>query len=254
MAPADTLPFVLFLLLGATEAAGQRPERSRLFEITDNSFLIEEAFNQEPRIFQNILLASRRDGVTEMKFTQEFPLGSQRHQLSYDLPFEGEDRVRLGDIVINYRYQALDETARQPAFAPRLSLVLPTGEENAGGAGRLGVETNLPFSKQLGDLYLHANAGARLRPREDLLTPFVGGSVILRVRSELNLMLESLAEWEESVSAARATSWTVSPGLRAGFDVGRDAQVVLGASVPIGLADASGVGMLVYLSYELPFR
>src|SRR5918992_1369706 len=104
--------------------------------IEDNSFLIEEAYNQEPGVVQHIFNTlynndSRRRGWT-FSFTQEWPVFSQDHQFSYTIPtyhlVEGSDRLYgIGDVLLNYRYQALEEGELKPAFAPRFSLVLPTG-------------------------------------------------------------------------------------------------------------------------------
>ena len=79
-------------------------------------------------------------------FTQEWPLFSQRHQFSYTIPFsftrEGRDHQDgVEDIVLNYRLQALEESEWLPAFAPRFSLLLPTGSRDEGtGSGVVGFQ------------------------------------------------------------------------------------------------------------------
>ena len=63
--------------------------------IQDNSFLIEEAYNQGPGVVQHILNvlhgASRHTGAKNddlsFVFTQEWPAFSQTHQLSYTVPY-----------------------------------------------------------------------------------------------------------------------------------------------------------------------
>ena len=76
------------MLAASTAHAQTTPARaSRPFEILDNSFLVEEAFNQEAGVFQNIVTAARADASWELGFTQEWPVGTQRHQLSYTAPF-----------------------------------------------------------------------------------------------------------------------------------------------------------------------
>jgi hypothetical protein len=99
-----------FVLCASTmiEAAEPKP----IDTIEDNSFLIEEAYNQEPEVVQHIFNAvynndSRRRRWT-FNFTQEWPVFSQDHQFSYTIPsyhlVEGSDRVYgLGDIQLNYR-------------------------------------------------------------------------------------------------------------------------------------------------------
>ena len=119
---------------------------------------MEEAFNQEPGIFQNIFGVHIVDGGEwEAAFTQEWPLRTQTHQLSFtfsSLAVNGA--AGLGDLMINYRWQASTEEGSRPAFSPRLSLILPTGNASEGlGSGGPGWQVNLPVSKQFGDTYLH---------------------------------------------------------------------------------------------------
>ena len=59
--------------------------------IQDNSFFIEEAYNQEPGVVQHIfnLPIDFTNGSREIapSFTQEWPVFSQTHQFSYTIPF-----------------------------------------------------------------------------------------------------------------------------------------------------------------------
>ena len=143
--------------------------------IEDNSFLIEEAYNQEPGVVQHIFTAryindSRRRGW-EFSFTQEWPIFSQNHQFSYTirsyhLVENGDRQNGLGDVLLNYRYQLLEEDEAKPAFAPKFSLILPSGSRRRGtGDGVVGYEWGLPFSKKVtGQLALHANFGLTYLP------------------------------------------------------------------------------------------
>src|ERR1044071_3803427 len=136
--------------------------------IQDNSFFIEEAYNQEPGVVQHIfnLSIDFTNGSREItpSFTQEWPVFSQTHQFSYSIPYIfTEDDNGMEDMRLNYRLQAFMEGERTPAFAPRFSLVLPTGDPDKDlGVGSVGYETNLPFSKIVSDRWtLHFNAGMR---------------------------------------------------------------------------------------------
>jgi hypothetical protein len=51
-------------------------------KLEDNSFLVEEAYNQPDRVVQHILAAAAAEGTTGLSFTQEWPLGGRKHQLS----------------------------------------------------------------------------------------------------------------------------------------------------------------------------
>jgi DtxR family Mn-dependent transcriptional regulator len=264
---------VVWLLTVATAAAQAAPQ-ARAFEIMDNSFLVEEAFNQEPGIFQNIFGATRVGGEWFASFTQEWPVVSQKHQFSFVLPFASlEDTSGIGDVLLNYRNQLWTEAPGRPAFSPRVSLVLPTGDDRRGfGDGSLGLQVNLPFSKQRHDFYFHWNAGFTLLPGvpsdrfppliavDDvaLFTPAASGSAIWRVRPMLNLMLESVLEWPEELIAPgrtdRFTAFTLAPGARGGWDVGAH-QLILGAAVPITwTGGSSDAGVFLYFSYEMPFN
>lgn len=252
-------------------AQAQAEAKAAPFAITDNSFLVEEAFNQEPGIFQNIAGFYRIDNAWAFGFTQEWPVVSQAHQLSYSLSLSGDDAsgTGFGDSLINYRYQALLEGPGRPAVSPRVSLILPTGSAVDGrGAGSAGLQLNLPVSKQTGDWYWHGNAGLTWLPRADafeaeddrplnLQSPFLAGSGIYRLRPMFNLMLESVLvfdEEEDGAGTTRRRSFTLSPGARTGWDLG-DAQLVVGAAIPIVWSGGeSSPGLFLYGSYELPFR
>jgi len=171
----------------------------------------------------------------------------------------------------------LMEGERTPAFAPRFSLVTPTGDVSKGfGHERLGYEINLPFSKIVSErVTLNFNAGGALFPDvndRDLWNYNLGGSVIYAVSRDFNLMLEAVAFWEQDVAdfaeilpappttndLARRIDRTLtalfSPGARYAFNLPNDLQIVVGAAAPIGLtSDSPDWGLFFYLSFEHPF-
>jgi hypothetical protein len=256
---------LLGLLLAATTAAtaaAQTPAGPRPFAITDNSLLVEEAFNQEAGVVQSVLFLQRPHGREwSLEFTQEWPLGGQRHQLSYTLPLEaikppGADDydVARGTIALHYRYQLADEGSGPFAVSPRVSLLIPRGDI----ADQWGVQLNLPVSKQVGDVYAHMNAG--------LTVDAVGssgraarwhaaGSLIYRVLPMVHVLVESVYRADEHETlAGREDGWLISPGARVGFNLG-DHQLVLAAAVPVGLLnDYDTQDFIAYISYELPFK
>lgn len=268
--------FVLWIAF-ASAVSAQTPQpapapvrRAEAFAIVDNSFLVEEAFNQEAGIFQNIFGAVRGGGQWAAGFTQEWPVGSQKHQFSYTTTWlDSGSHIGFGDLMINYRYQALMEGPGRPAFSPRVSVILPTGSSGRGlGVGSPGVQVNLPFSKQTGEFYWHWNGGLTWHPDvegvtgdlaiiEDTASAFLAGSGIYRLRPMLNLMLESVVNFDEEVTGRgsnRATSFTLSPGVRGGWNLG-DHQLILGIAAPITWADDErDAAAFFYVSYELPFK
>jgi hypothetical protein len=185
-----------------------------------------------------------------------------RHQLSYSLSADSvSSKTGFGDVLLNYRYQALEEGPGHPAFSPRVSLIVPSGSGAAGG-GEGGMQINLPVSKQRGDFHFNGNGGFTWLPRgdrADLVSPSLAGSVIYRLRPMFHLMLESVAGFDAGDapdgSVERTPSFTLSPGVRGGWNVAEDAQVILGFAVPITRASGeSSAGVFLYFSYELPFK
>src|SRR5436189_3608538 len=122
--------------------------------IADNSFLIEEAYNQERGVVQHISAWQRslRSAGWSFTFTQEWPVGTQTHQFSYTIPVQRTERpsaTGLGDAALNYRYQ-LRGAEQRVAIAPRLSMLLPTGSPARGlGTGHVGVQLDMPVSVSL---------------------------------------------------------------------------------------------------------
>jgi hypothetical protein len=242
---------VIATVPAAAQPAPKVPDPAE-WKITDNSFLVEEAFNQEAGIVQNIFGFQRltiRDW--QFTFTQEWPAPGTRHQLSYTIPVQALGGTSgLGDVLINYRLQALEEGDGRPAFAPRVSAILPTGSR-AAGAGTHGVQVSLPFSKRRDDFYFHWNGGVTWQWTGDgdlLTSPVAAGSIIYRARQMLNLMLETVIASSQHVVAT-----TISPGVRGGWNVSDDKQIVIGAAVPIThSAGETSHGLFLYFSYEGP--
>ena len=271
------LQVIVLVVTIRAHAAEKRP----IDVIEDNSFLIEEAYNQEAGVVQHVFTAtfnndSRRRGWS-FNFSQEWPVFSQDHQFSYTIPsyhlIDGADRIYgAGDILLNYRYQALEESEIKPAFAPRFSLILPTGDRDRGtGDGVVGYQWELPFSKKLGSrLAMHANLGltylprVRTRPggstaplsqRHSLVSYNLGASGIFALLPRFHLMLEWVGEFEESINdrgkERREFQPVISPGFRAAVVNEEKLQIVVGAAAPIGLnRRADNYGALLYLSIE----
>ncbi len=266
-----SLTFALFtLLICAHRAHAQTSGSSNTpFEVIDNSFLVEEAFNQDPGVFQNIFTWSRdRRGAWDMGFTQEWPLGGMTHQFSYTLPVSGGNNAsaHVGGVLLNYRYQLMEEGRGRPAIAPRVSVILPTGT-SADDSDRTGLQTNVAFSKQHRDLYFHWNAGftwihgvpvTSEDDRSNTLSPQLAASIVWRTAPMVQLMLENVVQFQQSVNpAARLTRdrfVTISPGFRRGWNIG-ERQVVVGAAVPVTIGNGDRTtAILLYGSYELPFK
>jgi hypothetical protein len=244
--------------------------------IMDNSFLIEEAYNQEAGIVQHIFngiysvdrISDTHQRRIDLSFTQEWPAWGQAHQLSYTVPYAfvreaGHWSDGIGDVLLNYRYQAFLNEQTLTAFSPRFSLVLPTGNERRGyGAGTLGYQWNLPFSTTFGDRwFVHANTGltflpeAGQEPTHDFLNYNLGASVIYCATDRFNLMLEWIGNWNNSATSSggvdRQFFSVISPGCRTAFNFDNGSQMVLGLAIPIAVTrSAPEIGAFLYFSFE----
>lgn len=244
--------------------------------IQDNSFLIEEAYNQEKGIVQHIntfsYFADSHDW--SYTFTQEWPVGGQRNQFSYTLSavrpgaFESEG-AGFGDAVLNYRYQAFGSGETRVAFSPRLSLILPSGDSDRGhGYGGTGVQTNLPLSVVLyPKLVSHWNAGTTYVPhardsagdRAGIWSYNAGQSLIWLANPRFNVMLETYILNAQTVTGPGKTDWSrtllLNPGVRWAYNFSNGLQIVPGLAVPIGIGPSAGEkGVFIYLSFEHPFQ
>jgi len=227
-----TLALLIALLAVTAVAADDGPA------IEDNSFLIEEAYNQDPRVVQHIFTyAHARDGSWFGSFTQEWPVGSQKHQLSYSLPI---DRDGIGDSELNYRYQLFGGDNSHVAIAPRVSLVLPANGD------KRGVDVMFPISviNSL-RLYTHYNLG--ITHTSDTRTT-AGFSAIYVMQPKVHAMLETLAQREHST-----TTLTISPGVRWAYDFKNGLQIVPGIAVPVTVRPEHERAVFLYLSFEHPF-
>jgi len=267
-------------LLGGSAAERPVGPRARPVDgIMDNSFLIEEAYNQEAGVVQHIAtvqysrqrLPGPDAAAWAFLFTQEWPVHGQRHQLSYTVPYSvaesgGARRSGWGDLLLNYRYQAIFDAATLTALAPRASVVLPTGNADRGfGDDTLGAQFNLPYSTTFGTRWFaHLNAGftwlpaAGPPPRRTLQHYNLGASLIYAVASDLHLLVECAGAWMEGADAAgRATrplAAVISPGVRKAWNLRGGRQVVVGLAAPMGVTAAAPLyGVFLYFSFEHPF-
>ena len=265
-----SLSTAALLALTASIADGQVAQQPRP-PVRDNSFLIEEAYNQEGRVVQHISVLSlaRRSSDWEYAFTQEWPARSQRHQLSVTVPIVNTaGATGVGDVALNYRYQLAFDDATGHALAPRLSVVLPTGDADQGrGTSSLGLQVNLPASWGLSrTIVTHWNLGGTWTPsarapgggRTATRDLGAGASAIWLAKRELNFMLEVVWAREEFAVAAdtrvaEESAW-LSPGLRVAIDFASGLQVVPGLAFPIGIGPSDGDRrVLFYLSFEHGF-
>jgi hypothetical protein len=268
---------LLPLLVCITISKGQEPVANKFSKaIEDNSFFLEEAYNQEFRIVQHINgLQYSLNGSNDLSyfFSQEWPVFSQKHQLSYTVGFASLNSGHesgLNDFMINYRYQ-LTGHDDFVTITPRFSLIIPTGNKDKGlGMGVWGYQTNLALSKRVSDAFVsHVNIGATLLPNVEITDTAdhtvlqhhygfnLGASVIWLATEKTNLMLEvvynSMRQANGMGEMYRFQTALLNPGVRHAFDL-KNLQIVPGISVPITITKNDiNAGVFFYLSLEHPF-
>ncbi|MBI2678234.1 MAG: transporter [Candidatus Koribacter versatilis] len=274
------LIFFFSLSLLIATAAAQCPQGDKKCALDeqgmqDNSFLVEEAYNQEYGVVQHIQSWQRNwpDGDWAHTFTQEWPVDpAPKNQLSYTIPVVHADDVSgtgVGDVLLNYRYQLVGNGGTRVAFAPRVSLVLPTGDWRRGrGMGATGVQFMLPLTVVASKRFVtHWNAGATILPgaknalgeEANAYGYMLANSVVFLAHPRFNLMLEHVFTSNQQVAGPDRTmwqnSWLLSPGVRWAWNFSSGLQVVPGVAVPLGVGPSAGQrGVLLYLSFEHPYR
>src|SRR5213078_3819253 len=167
-------------------AVGPSGRRAVAQGIADNSFLIEEAYNQEAGVVQHISTWQRSLQVSSWNyvFTQEWPIGSEQHQLSYTLlvGYAARTNLDFDGLGLNYRYQLTPSDSRA-AMAPRLSVLMPSHD-------RVGTQIALPLSLKLGSQFVsHWDAGVTMTPRSRTFYN-LGASVVWLARPTFNVLYE----------------------------------------------------------------
>jgi hypothetical protein len=250
-----------------TAGAGAEP-------IQDNSFLIEEAYNQEDGVVQHISYLQHSFTSRDWLYTQtdEWPIRTTKHQLSVTISgvhSGGVSGLGLGDTAINYRYQLVGSGAAKLAIAPRVTMLAPTGNYRLSrGSGAFGLQTNLPISVQHGAHFVsHWNAGVTWIPRAlsttgeqaRVVNVNLGQSSVWLASHRFNVILETLwtstAEVLRTSSTARRQDLFLSPAVRWAHNFPSGLQIVPGIGFPVGVGPSSGEkGLIFYLSFEHPWR
>jgi hypothetical protein len=116
-------------------------------------------------------------------------------------------------------------------------------------------------------LVTHWNAGTTIIPNArntagETGTTFgynFGQSVVWLAHPRFNVLLETVFNRSQEVTAPKTTQWTsdllLSPGIRWAYNFKNGLQIVPGVAVPFGVGPSSGEkGVFLYLSLEHPYR
>ncbi|MBI5214256.1 MAG: transporter [Ignavibacteriae bacterium] len=272
-------PILVLIILSNILCFSQETETQFSDAIEDNSFFIEEAYNQEDGVVQHIFNSTYFTSPEEefvFTFTQEWWVVNQTHQFSYTIPYSLESRSieEPGDILLNYRYQ-LTTHEDEITTAPRLSFMFPSSLGRDYDPGDWGIQFNLPISKRMSnDFITHINAGMTWLPnaiihgytthdggqataQRALFSYNIGASLIYLADEKYNFMLEVAdninANFDTNGDVVYENELIISPGFRYAIDT-NSLQCVPGIAVPIRISEEmTNVGLFFYLSFEHPF-
>ncbi len=215
--------------------------------ISDNSFLVEEAYNQEKNVVQHISVFTHdlRGSHWTATFTQEWPAGNEKHQLSYTLPVARGEGRQFGAVLINYRYQLIGDGDATTAVAPRVSFFFPSGTDSNG------LQLEIPLSHIISDrLASHSDAGVTFLRNRGAVDVNFAQSFVFALSTRAQVVLESV--WNRT---DKVDGFLVCPGVRWAYNKPGGLQIVPGIGIPIGIGPSAGErSILLYLSFEHPFR
>ncbi|HWA35032.1 MAG TPA: hypothetical protein VG737_12915 [Cyclobacteriaceae bacterium] len=253
----------------------------------DNSFLLNEAINQEKGVMQyisNFYFDNLKGGNFLYNFSHEIPLGGERNQLSYSFSyyFQNKDADSkggggFGDVNLSYHHLLSGKKA-WAMVVPTITIIIPTAK-NGYGSGGLGAQAELFVTKRVSprvithynfgytyissaDLYISTSSGSRSVGYErDLHFKKIAASAIWYPTRKFNLMLEYVSNFLTEITNTGEISAshqiTLNPGLRFAIDH-NNVQIVPGISAPVIFTDGkyTQTGLFFYLSFEpqyLPF-
>lgn len=242
--------------------------------LQSNGFLVEGAYHQEDDEVQHSIKVIRsNDGVWHSTLSQEWPLLSEKHQLSFQVPSviaSGRSATGrgFGDTELEYSYLLFGNNHSRLTVSPTLELSLPTGNVRKDlGLGHVGFGVKLPVSVMLSkNFQSNSNIGMSYTPsvrnsegeRSSLKEVELGQSFAWLARSRFNLLFE--ATWEQSRHSfdgftEREHELFLSPGVRWAHKIRSGLIVVPGVAFPMGVGPSRGErSILFYLAFEHPFR
>lgn len=236
-------------------------------KIEDNSFLLEEAFNQKEGEFQFIQkYQTDRSGAIDYNLELEAPITNETHQFSFDISRSRPEDISessFSDLALNYRWQAFNQNGI--LLAEKIGIVLPTGSVGKNtGQGAVGWNLLQAATISFSDVLMnHWNMGLTVFPEAEspgddktIMGLNAGTSFVYLYRDDLNFLLEAVFETGESFGldgeVSNEKSFYLNPGLRfaRNFDF-KQTQVVPGLSFPLEYTDSQvRPGILLYLSVE----
>ncbi len=244
--------------------------------LSGNSFYIIEAYNQERGFVQhtfNTVWYPTKPKDLFLSYSEAWPVPDERNQVGFTFTYTLPDSNASGidDLYLNYSRQVLFEGKHGVAFAPAISLILPTGSVKKGlGFGTVGLQPLLPVSKRWNEYFVtHFNAGLTFLPKAEVALPDgslvrhnltmvnFGGSIVWLIHRRFNFLTEFVGSLGSDISDSRHSNrysqYILNPGVRFSIPVGRS-EIVPAFSLPLSwMKNRYQTGLFFYLSINHPF-
>lgn len=243
--------------------------------LQSNGLLVETAYHQEAGEVQHSVSFARssREGWASV-VSQEWPVFSEKHQVSFSLPADvfikrADGNRGAGDLALEYSYFLIGDNKSKVTVSPGIGFSVPTGSVVKGlGAGGAGASAKLPVSVMLTRRFA-SNSTVELRymsrarnaegDRFRLWNYEVGQSFVWFARPKFNVLVEGV--WGRS-KAANSDGFReienevfVSPGVRWAHVFHNGLSIIPGVAVPIGVGPSQGDHRIFfYLAIEHPFK
>lgn len=241
--------------------------------IEDNSFLLDEAYNQDIDMYQTILRHQNQlvSDETESTFEFEVPMTAE-HQLSIEIPLFKEHRsfeTKPGDTLL--LWQIVTSNNVKSRSVDRLGFVVPTGDvDQETGYGVPGVQYLKALSIELGRNWQnHWNFQYQLQPNgkaggtevtQNVHIGTLGSSVAYYINDHCDFLFETMYKHRKRPrfggKIRSLNELYLNPGFR--FEKRLEwnqTKMVPGISLPIEvLNERTDFGFMLYLSFEPHFE
>ncbi|MFN4946854.1 MAG: hypothetical protein ACOVOF_11070 [Chryseotalea sp.] len=242
--------------------------------IEDNSFLIDEAFNQEKGINQYSAVFSIQPDELTLQYTLEMPVAHNRHQVSICIPYSISRSSQLAyhgvnDVSLAYQYSLTNKDDRF-LLTPGFSVQIPTGDTQLNNlTGFTGINSFVAISKRVSNkLVLHGNARIGYHKKiksvvqntddQQRILSFrsqtAGVSFVWLTAQRFNLLIENV--FIRDVGKIQQGNYQtathiLNPGFRTSFHT-KSTQFVFGTSCPTRFSTKSKpeMSLLFYVSIE----
>jgi len=233
--------------------------------IEDNSFLIEEAYNQDPGVIQHISsFQYMKDHTWIYTFTDEWPVPGQKTSAFDNNSCFKQWVNRIGWYIAKLPLSG--HIQRSIRLFPEVFTHIANRKfQKRAGCRGSGLPAKSPVQLPvIHKIATHYNLGLTFTPNakqadgsaSDITVFNYGLSMILLLNKNFNFMFEVAGNrtyTKVRTDYSKTGSFFINPGFRYAINFKSGLQIVPGLALPIGLGPSNGdIGIYGYLSFEHP--